>query len=357
MLFRSQEKISTNLRKTLYRRIVEHYEEYITPLFSEEDYINKVNDIWNCKICNNVLKKPVVNGIIPRCLFCFPYNISKFELEVRNYITELISPDLVSFNDREIINPKELDIVIFDKKLAFECNGIYRHCEISGSKHKNYHLEKTVSATTAGYSLMHILDFDWYNSQNIIKSMIKHKLGLSQKLYAKQGYVRALSSSEARDFFNLNHLQKHTPCSISLGLIINDIVVAAMSFSKPRYSKIADWELLRFSNQIDCTVVGAASKILNFFRQHYSGSILSYSDKIFGNSSFYPKIGFEKIKDTPPGYRYFKGDKIYSRIKYQKHKLSALLETYDSRLTEWENMKNNGFDRIWDCGHTLYLLK
>ena len=204
---------------------------------------------------------------------------------------------------------------------------------------------------------MHILDFDWYNSQNIIKSMIKHKLGLSQKLYAKQGYVRALSSSEARDFFNLNHLQKHTPCSISLGLIINDIVVAAMSFSKPRYSKIADWELLRFSNQIDCTVVGAASKILNFFRQHYSGSILSYSDKIFGNSSFYPKIGFEKIKDTPPGYRYFKGDKIYSRIKYQKHKLSALLETYDSRLTEWENMKNNGFDRIWDCGHTLYLLK
>ena len=38
------------------------------------------------------------------------------------------------------------------------------------------------------------------------------------------------------------------------------------------------------------------------------------------------------------------------RFAYRKSELPKKLQTYDENLSEWENMKNNNYDRIWDCG-------
>jgi len=40
---------------------------------------------------------------------------------------------------------------------------------------------------------------------------------------------------------------------------------------------------------------------------------------------------------------------------FQKHKLKNVLSEFDSNLSEWENMKNHGYDRIWDCGHSKWI--
>ena len=42
---------------------------------------------------------------------------------------------------------------------------------------------------------------------------------------------------------------------------------------------------------------------------------------------------------------------------FQKFKLKNKLQKFDESLSEWENMKANGFDRIWDCGHTKWIYK
>ena len=39
---------------------------------------------------------------------------------------------------------------------------------------------------------------------------------------------------------------------------------------------------------------------------------------------------------------------------FAKHTLAKRLAAYDPALTEWENMKTNGWDRIWDCGSFRY---
>ena len=44
-------------------------------------------------------------------------------------------------------------------------------------------------------------------------------------------------------------------------------------------------------------------------------------------------------------------------MKYQKHKLQNILENFDKDLTEWHNMKNHGYDRIWDCGNDVWFWK
>jgi hypothetical protein len=48
---------------------------------------------------------------------------------------------------------------------------------------------------------------------------------------------------------------------------------------------------------------------------------------------------------------------IYSRVNFQKHKLPKLLKEFDPTQTEWENMINNGYDRIWDCGNDVWIMK
>ena len=37
------------------------------------------------------------------------------------------------------------------------------------------------------------------------------------------------------------------------------------------------------------------------------------------------------------------------------NKLEKLLKIYNHSLSEWENMKNNGYDRIWDCGNDVWV--
>lgn len=70
----------------------------------------------------------------------------------------------------------------------------------------------------------------------------------------------------------------------------------------------------------------------------------------------YEKLGFDFKNESKPNYKYFNNDCILeSRIKFQKHKLESLLPEFDMNKTEWENMKNNGYNRIWDCGNKVYI--
>ena len=41
----------------------------------------------------------------------------------------------------------------------------------------------------------------------------------------------------------------------------------------------------------------------------------------------------------------------------QKHKLPKLLEKFDVNKSEYENMKVNGWRRVWDSGNTKWVYK
>jgi uncharacterized protein YtpQ (UPF0354 family) len=110
----------------------------------------------------------------------------------------------------------------------------------------------------------------------------------------------------------------------------------------------------------DSTVVGGASKLLRaFIKEHPPKPIVSYSDRRWNTGGVYKQLGFEYSHTSAPNYFYFDtmGDteKLLSRHNFQKHKLSSKLEIFDPSLTEWENMRMNGYDRIWDCGNDVFV--
>ena len=128
-----------------------------------------------------------------------------------------------------------------------------------------------------------------------------------------------------------------------------------MTFGKCRFDKKHEWELLRFCNKLGYHIPGGASKLLRYFERNYQPkSLVSYADRRWSQGKVYENLGFTFSHASAPNYWYWKNLKLESRIKYQKHKLKDLLEIFDENKTEVENMRDNGYKQIYDCGNLVY---
>ena len=255
-------------------------------------------------------------------------------------------------NDRKLINPLELDIVLPDYNLAIEYDGVYWHSD--EYKDQNYHLNKTLECNNKGIQLFHIFDTD---DIDIWKSMISNKLKLNTKVYARKCIVKEITNFVAKSFCAQNHLQGACNAKINLGLFYNDELLEVMTFGKPRYNKHYEFELLRLCTKKYYSVIGGASKLWKCFCQKYSPkSVISYANRRFSNGNIYETLGFKKLTESKPNYWYVKGGELFSRLKFQKHKLKDILENYDENLSEYENMQLNNYHRIFDCGNLVYTI-
>lgn len=278
---------------------------------------------------------------------------SSYQNELVNLITSINGISCIQ-NDRKFLDGKELDIIVPSKNLAIEMNGVYWHTEGKG-KHKNYHLDKLLLCKSKGIRLIHIMDIEWVEKFDIVKSRIMLLFNNANRIYARNTNLRRLTLSEEREFFNKTHLQGYIPSSVCFGLF-NDIeCVAAMSFGKPRFNRNYEWELLRFSNKLYTTVVGGASKLMaQFLKEHKPETIISYSDRRWNTGDIYRILGFNFSHSSLPSYSYVDGKEMYNRMLFRKNLLERKLTIFDADLSEWENMKNNGYDRIWDCGNDVF---
>lgn len=280
---------------------------------------------------------------------------SSFEIEIKKLL-DLENVRYIQNKYNILEGEKQIDLYLIDYDIAIECNGLKWHCEIGGNKNKYYHLDKTIKCNKKNIHLIHIWEHLWNLKRDIYWSIIKSHLGLNQKIYAKNCELIEIDSRTARQFYDTNHIQGFVGSSIHLGLKYRENIVAMMSFCKSRFSKKYEYEMTRYCCTINNNVVGGPSKLLNYFKQKYSpNSIIAYSDRSIFSGKMYEKLGFEFGGYSGPNYWYTNDyHSCYSRIKFQKHKLSQILTSYNPELTEWVNMKNNGWDRYWDCGNGVW---
>ena len=276
------------------------------------------------------------------------------ENELAEFIRSIYKGN-INLNVRNIIPPKEIDIFLPDINLAFEFDGLFWHSELQG-KDKQYHENKTQLCNASGIQLIHVFEDEWLHKRDIVKSRITHLLGNSKKIYARKCKIVEINYKACSDFLNANHIQGFSTSSVQYALEYNGDIVAVMTLGKSRYNTQYQWELIRFANKIGYTIVGAASRLLTKFIKDYNPeSIISYSNKRWNTGNVYSKLGFAKCLTNSPSYRYTKNYRMLESMhKYQKKKLKKLLPVFDASKTEWENMKANGYDRIWDCGSDVY---
>lgn len=248
---------------------------------------------------------------------------------------------------------READILIEDKKLIIEYNGVYWHCE--DFKNPSYHQQKTKNLHDLGYSVINIWEDDWVDPQKniILKNKIKAKLGVPDaRIFARKCEVSFIGRNDVVDFFNNNHIQGHVDGSYYIGLLFNDHLVACMTMKR---SKDNVYDLSRFATSQ--SVIGGASRCLAYFKRNVEWSeIFTFASLDYSSGDVYERVGFTKQHTTDPNMWYMKrGEWVrLGRRRFTKSKLPNILEVYDPNISETDNMRNNGYVRIFDCGSIKY---
>jgi hypothetical protein len=347
-----EKKTSTRLQSTLVK-LRSDYPEY---QFSSINRAGNTSVLSiNCKEHGEFTMG--LNGFVAGgglCPHCRPKSIagkSKLEAAVTRWVAKLTR---VVSGERSLLGT-EIDIYCPEHRLGIEVNGLYWHRE--QFKSTAYHYDKTLLAKQTGVKLLQFWEHELRHKTQICKSIIRHNLGMSDRYYARQLEIRQLTRQ--KDWFENNHLQGGVGAYIAYGLFNDDECVCAMSFGRPRMSKDCDWELLRFANLLNTTVIGGASRILkHFIREHKPKMIVSYADLCISQGNLYKQLGFEFSHRSIPNYWWTKNLIRLSRYQTQKHKLAKLLgDMFVEAKSESCNMVSAGYSKIYDAGNLVFHLR
>lgn len=271
------------------------------------------------------------------------------ETQVADYIVSLGIE--LERNVRNVIPPKELDIYIPSARLAIEFCGLYWHSEGQG-KYRQYHREKYLACKERNIQLITMYDWEWYQRRNQVESKLRTILNLNaMSIYARKCTVREINKQDKAQFFEQYHIQGNGPGSITHGLYYKDQLVAAMTWV------ITNTECILNRYATSVRVVGGFTKLLTYFqRSHDWKRIVSFADLRWSAGALYERAGFTLESELPPDYAYIIGNQPMHKFAFRHKNLSTKLPNYDPTLTEWENMRAHGYDRIWDCGKLRYVL-
>lgn len=278
---------------------------------------------------------------------------SKKEDELYDFLCELVGGDNVIRNSRDVISPLELDMYIPSLSIAVEFDGLRWHSEEFESS-PTYHLSKTKMCEEKGIRLLHIFEDEWDFKKDVIKNILRTCIGINNKIYARNCEVKEISSSDAREFINNNHIQNYVPSKINIGLFNEGNLVSVMCFGGLRKnlgqnSKEGYYEMLRYATILGCTVIGGASKLFKYFKDVYNPEFVeTYADKRLFSGKVYEKLGFVFDHVSQPNYFYIINNRRENRFKYRKDVLVS--EGFNKNKTEHEIMLERGIYRIYDCG-------
>lgn len=278
---------------------------------------------------------------------------SSYEKEIIDTLNT-IGTFRMEFNDRTVLDGREIDIYLPEKRLGIEFNGDYWHSDIYHNDHggrSTYHQEKSLLAEQNGVFLFHIYEHEWLNPSvrlNII-NRLKTILGVNNiKVNGRECNIVELSKKQKQIFLDDNHIQGNDHSSICYGLVYHGDIVSCMSFVKPKNKKYS-WELSRFCNKRGYNVRGGASKLFKHFLSIMgkdNDSIVSYNDITKTTGNLYRILGFDCVSINSPNYVWINFSSYDVRTRYQEQKAG-----------ETQRMHSLGYHRVCDCGTKTWVYK
>lgn len=288
---------------------------------------------------------------------------SRLERSVIDYVKSVYQGTIVE-NDRSVIGPFELDILIPELNIAIEVNGVYWHSSKFG-KDKWYHYDKWKSCKDKGVQLIQIWEDDWNLRPDTVKSMLAHKLGVSteRKIGARSLTPVILTYPDVRDFFEVNHIQGTAHGFIYPALIdTNGDIKAAMVIARENERSFL---ISRYATS--ATVSGGFSKLLKFTEAHLKATIehddshalyfTTFSDNEISDGGLYDSHGFNIVKEITPDYKYIRGGVRFHKFNFRKDRFQKdPLLKYEEGLTESQLAKLNDLNTVYDSGKVKWEL-
>ena len=345
----------SNRKNTVIKAIQEKLDKEGALIVLASPGINSSPWEFKCSDCGEEFQKWLKNGRHQdpiKCPRCFPATKSSYEYNLVDWLKTVYTGEII--HSYQLKNSrKSIDVYIPEKRLGIEINGIYWH-----SDDKFRHKEKLDLCSEENIDLVQFTDLELDTKYEITKSMLRNKLGISEKFYARKTEIHPITSNEYRNFCEENHIKGSCPATIKIGGFHKEDLLYVISLSKSRFTKDQSYEIIRFCSKINTSIIGGFSKMISYVFESFLeiNKIISYVDLHHGNGHSYHRIGFTEESTSEPNYFYWKGtDKLYSRNVFQKHKLKRLFpKIYSDAKTEKAIMEEAGFRRYYDCGNRKF---
>lgn len=304
--------------------------------------------LLRCTKCNTEFRKIIHTGhdLNRWCPVCNKSLRSAPENEIATWLGTYFN---IERNKRNIINPQELDIFIPESNIALEFNGLYYHSK----KESTYHLRKTENCAKLGIKLIHVFEDEWYYKEKQTKSIIKDIINFGKHIIdINKCCIKEISNDEARRFIEKYSLFPYQHSIINLGIFYKNRLVYVSNFRYSKYIKSYKWELVNYANTFNFFIKDGLVAIINFFKKNFSNSLIHYEDRRYQRIMHFNNI----LRVTKPSYYYTKNYDRFNRLDFTKEKQQKLFENFDVNLSEIQNMINNKFNIIYDCGKIIYEL-
>lgn len=216
-----------------------------------------------------------------------------------------------------------------------------------------------------GIKVIHLWEDVWYSKKAVVQSRLRAAFGISQRIPARLTKVRRIDKPTLERFMDVHHLQVSTNAKFKYGLFLpknyqrilkddspatpfltqqmtmqGEALVAVASFSGGKNilregETFRSFELIRFANHLDCTVVGGLDKLLKaFVTELQPDDIMTYADRDWSDGRSYERLGFERMGATPPHTFWVNPD------TWERHYAERLLP--DDIGIHWVKVYNSG---------------
>lgn len=224
------------------------------------------------------------------------------------------------------------DFLIESHKLIIECDGLYWHSEIVQSD-KDYHKTKKLFYESKGYKSLFFRENEINSKLDIVKSIIKNKLGLSKKIYARKCTFKTVSS---KNLIQENHLMgKGSGRTYSL---IQDDHTVCLIQVKWKNKSNKQLEISRFCPIKGFNVVGGFSKLVkNIIDVEKPNSIITFIDRRYGDGSYLSNLGWKK-KSEHISFSWIKDDICVHRMNFPGNSgyNAEFIKLYDAGQAKWQ---------------------
>lgn len=175
-----------------------------------------------------------------------------------------------------------------------------------GSVDPNFFQNISLTCIKDKQKLIHLREEWWIEKKEFIQYRLTSLFDMNVKVHGRQCSVKRIEKKEYDDFLNRNHLNQTAKTRYKYGLYKKETLLAVMGISAGRMMKFEEdprksFEIIRFSTEQNCTVVGGFTKLLSFIEKELDvEEWMSYFDLDWVVSNVYLSANFKIKEYTKP---------------------------------------------------------
>jgi hypothetical protein len=254
--------------------------------------------------------------------------ISSLEIKISNFLDSIN----VSYLKDQVIDGKKPDFIVGD--VIIECDGLRWHSDLFVPD--SYHKTKMETYKNNNYRPLFFRTHELDSKFEIVSSIIKNKIGIcDNRIFARKCKIKEIDKKESKEFIKQNHLMGQGNTTVAYGLYYNNSLFSVLEMKRLKNN---DWEISRFCNKINYSIIGGFSKLLSCFEKNHKYDIIkTFIDLRYGEGEYLESLGFLQCS-SELSFKWTNGSKVYNRMQYPGN------SGYENKL-----------NKIWDCGQRKYI--